>query len=135
MGACQLIRLEVQRKEACDEPWRYLFKRGLRRRRGRELEDARLHDKKGILENCEHIASCIKGLKAGLPGLDLVVFPEYSTHGIMYDFDEMMANATTVDGPEVAIFKKVCIENHAWGVFSLTGERHEEHPKKSPTTP
>lgn len=92
----------------------------------------RLHTKEEIMANCENIANYIKGLKTGIPGLDLVIFPEYSTHGILYDFDEMMQLSTTVDGPEVAVFKKACIENKVWGVFSLTGECHEEHPKKVP---
>ena len=52
-------------------------------------------------------------IKRGLPGMDLIVFPEYSTHGIMHDPDEMFDTAV-------------------WGVFSLTGERHEDHPRKNP---
>ena len=50
----------------------------------------RLHSKEEIMANCQNISNYIKGLKTGLPGLDLVVFPEYSTEGILYDFDEMM---------------------------------------------
>jgi formamidase len=67
--------------------------------------------------------------RRGMPTMDLVVFPEYSLHGLSMDTNP--AIMCQLDGPEVAAFKRACRENRIWGCFSLMELNPEGNPYNS----
>lgn len=91
----------------------------------------RLHTRANVLDNCRRIGSLVDHLKQRRDDVDLVVLPEYSTTGVMFDENELYATATTVPGRETGILAQACRRNRVWGVFSML-ERHERHPLRPP---
>src|SRR5687768_534623 len=65
----------------------------------------------------KRICDLVGKARRNLSGMDLVVFPEYSLHGLSMDTTpELMCS---LDGPEVAAFKSACVEHKIWGCFSI----------------
>ncbi len=74
----------------------------------------------------EKICWMVGKARRNMAGMDLVVFPEYSLHGLSMDTNpEIMCS---MDGPEVAAFKQACREHKIWGCFSIM----EFNPKGNP---
>jgi formamidase len=72
------------------------------------------------------IVELVGKARRNLPGMDLVVFPEYSLHGLSMDTNP--AIMCSLDGPEVAALRRACKENQIWGCFSIM----EANPKGNP---
>ena len=64
--------------------------------------------------------------RRNLPSMDLVVFPEYSLHGLSMSTDPALM--CRMDGPEVTAFADACRANHIWGCFSIM----EANPRGNP---
>ena len=63
------------------------------------------------------ICDLVAKARRNMPGMDLVVFPEYALHGLsMATNPEIMCR---MDGPEVAALTRACVENRIWGCFSI----------------
>jgi formamidase len=74
----------------------------------------------------QRVVDMVGKARRSYPGMDLVVFPEYSLHGLsMSTAPELMV---TLDGPEVAALRAACITHKIWGCFSIM----EKNPGGNP---
>jgi formamidase len=70
-----------------------------------------------LARQIQRICEMVGKARRNMATMDLVVFPEYSLHGLSMSIDPKLM--VSLDGPEVAAFKKACIENRIWGCFSI----------------
>ncbi len=70
-----------------------------------------------LAAQADRICQMVGKARRNLGTMDLVVFPEYSLHGLsMSTAPELMVR---LDGPEVASFKAACVQHRIWGCFSI----------------
>ena len=82
-----------------------------------QLQSPTIAAKSDLAAQTEKICAMVQKARKGMPTMDLVVFPEYSLHGLSMDTNpELMSR---LDGPEVASFRPACIDNRIWGCFSI----------------
>jgi formamidase len=80
-----------------------------------QLPDPRTRE--ALWEQTQKIVSMVGKARRNLPAMDLIVFPEYSLHGLSMDTNpEIMCS---IEGPEVAAFRQACVEHRIWGCFSI----------------
>ena len=77
----------------------------------------------------EKICAMVAKARRNLSTTDLVVFPEYSLHGLSMDTrPEILCD---LDGPEVASFRTACLTNKIWGCFSIMERNPDGNPYNS----
>jgi formamidase len=65
----------------------------------------------------QRIVEMVGKARRNLGTMDIVVFPEYALHGLSMDTNpDIMCS---LDGPEVAAFRKACVDYRIWGCFSI----------------
>ena len=86
------------------------------------------------MDNCRQIADMVRGIKSGLPEWTSSSFPSTALTASCTTAGDVR-HAAEIPGVETDIFAEACVDAGVWGVFSLTGERHEAHPPRTRTTP
>src|SRR5712672_3431622 len=85
--------------------------------------------KADLARQTERIVAMVGKARRNLGTMDLVVFPEYSLHGLSMDTNpDIMCR---LDGPEVAAFKRACIDQKIWGCFSIMEFNPDGNPYNS----
>ncbi|MGY4710421.1 formamidase [Mycolicibacterium sp. CBM1] len=76
----------------------------------------------------DRVCAVVRESKAAFSTLDLLVFPEYSLHGLRkraWADDDLMCE---IDGPQVLRLREGCRDAHVWGCFSVM----ERNPNGAP---
>ncbi|WP_372056671.1 formamidase [Tistrella mobilis] len=82
-----------------------------------QLHLPRIANAADIARQTGRIVELVAKARRSMPGMDLVVFPEYALHGLSMDIrDEILCD---LDGPEVAAFAEACRTHTIWGCFSI----------------
>jgi len=82
-----------------------------------------------VTQQAGKIAAMVAKARRGMPGMDLVVFPEYALHGLSMDTrPEILCD---LDGPEVALFRTACHDHRIWGCFSIMERNPDGNPYNS----
>ena len=82
-----------------------------------------------LARQTQRICDMVAKARRNLGTMDLVVFPEYSLHGLSMNTDPALM--VSMDGPEVAAFRKACVDNRIWGCFSIMEANPHGNPYNS----
>jgi formamidase len=82
-----------------------------------QLQPPVVATKADLAKQTERVVYMVGKARRNLGTMDIVVFPEYSLHGLSMSTDP--AIMCRLDGPEVAAFRKACLEQNIWGCFSI----------------
>ncbi|MFC1866792.1 nitrilase-related carbon-nitrogen hydrolase [Thermodesulfobacteriota bacterium] len=82
-------------------------------------------DRGGIENNIKTICDYVDRAVFSFPGMDLIVFPEYSTMGFSYKYTTHFEFACALPGPEIEIFQAKAREHGVWMCVHII-ECHEQ---------
>ena len=94
-----------------------------------QLQLPTIADKSDLAAQTGKICAMVAKARKGMATMDIVVFPEYSLHGL--SMETTPALMARLDGPEVAAFKEACADNRIWGCFSVMEFNPDGNPYNS----
>ena len=87
------------------------------------------HTRAELWEQTQKVVAMVGKARRSVAGMDLIVFPEYSLHGLSMDTSEDIM--CTLDGPEVSALRQACVDNAIWGCFSIMEANPNGNPYNS----
>ncbi|MCI3944119.1 formamidase [Pseudomonas syringae] len=87
------------------------------------------HTREALWAQTQKVVGMVAKARRSNPVMDLIVFPEYSLHGLsMSTAPEIMCS---LDGPEVMALREACKEHRIWGCFSIMEANPHGNPFNS----